>query len=50
MAGQQYASGNWTVKPGSEDEFVARCAKGLAACRELCDDFVGAHYSQGASV
>ena len=88
MAGQEYASGNWTVKTGSEEEFVARWiaflsestktaegfgtarllrdsddprrflsfsewadagardarksspgfAKGLAACRELCDD------------
>jgi heme-degrading monooxygenase HmoA len=100
MEGEHYASGNWTVKAGSEDEFVARWraflsdstktaegfgtarllrdsddrrhflsfsewadagardawksspefAKGLAACRELCDDFVGADYSQVASV
>ena len=99
MAGDQYASGNWHVQPGSEDEFIARWqafitesaktaggfgsarllrdgddprhflsfsdwadaasrdawksspgfAKGLAACRELCDDFVGSDYSQAAS-
>jgi heme-degrading monooxygenase HmoA len=100
MVGEHYASGNWTVKVGSEDEFVARWraflsdstktaggfgtarllrdsddprhflsfsewadagardawksspefAKGLAACRELCDDFAGADYSQAAIV
>jgi len=100
MAGEHYASGNWTVKAGSEDEFVARWraflsdstktaegfgtarllrdsddprhflsfsewadggardawksspefAKGLAACRQLCDDFVGTDSSQVASV
>ena len=100
MAGEHYASGKWTVKAGSEDEFVARWraflsestktaqgfgtarllrdsddprhflsfsewadagareawkstpefAKGLAACREICDEFVGADYSQAASV
>lgn len=100
MAGEQYASGNWTVRAGSEDEFIARWqafltdstktaegfgtarllrdsddprhflsfsewadtgardawksgpgfAKGLAACRELCDDFVGSDYSPVASV
>ena len=99
MAGDQYASGNWHVRAGSEDEFIARWqafitgsaettggfgsarllrdgddprhflsfsdwadaasrdawksspgfAKGLAACRELCDDFVGSDYSQAAS-
>jgi heme-degrading monooxygenase HmoA len=100
MAGEQYASGSWTVKAGSEDEFIVRWrafltestktaegfgtarllrdsddprhflsfsewtdaevrdawksspefAKGLAACRELCDEFVGSDYSQAASV
>ena len=99
MAGDQYASGNWHVRTGSEDEVIARWqafitesaktapgfgsarllrdgddprhflsfsdwadaasrdawksspgfAKGLAACRELCDDFVGSDYSQAAS-
>jgi heme-degrading monooxygenase HmoA len=100
MAGDQYASGNWTVRAGSEDEFIARWrafltestktaegfgtarllrdsddprhflsfsdwsdagareawksspafAKGMAACRELCDEFVGFDYSQAARV
>ena len=100
MAGGHDASGKWTVKAGSDDEFVARWraflsqstktaqgfgtarllrdsddprhflsfsewadagareawkstpefAKGLAACTEICDDFVGADYSQAASV
>jgi heme-degrading monooxygenase HmoA len=95
-----YASGNWRVKEGSEEEFIARWhawltessktvdgfgsahllqdaddprhflsfsnwndggardgwktgpvfAKGLAGCRELCDDFQGADYSEAASV
>ena len=99
MAGE-YASGNWMVKAGSEDEFIARWqgwlsqstkaiegfgsarllrdaedprhflsysnwasgaardawksspafAAGLASCRELCDDFRGADYSETASV
>jgi len=100
MAGEHYASGNWTVRAGSEDEFVARWRafltdstktaggfgsarllrdgddprhflsfsewvdaasrdawksspefeKGLAACQELCDEFVGTDYAQAASV
>ena len=99
MTGQQYASGTWHVKEGSEDEFIERWraflnesaktadgfgsarllrdsdgprhflsfsdwadagsredwkstpefAKGLAACRELCD-LAGANYSEVASV
>ena len=99
MTGQQYASGTWHVKEGSEYELIARWrafvtestktaegfgsarllrdsddprhflsfsdwadagsrdawkstpgfAKGLAACRALCD-FVGADYSEVASV
>jgi heme-degrading monooxygenase HmoA len=96
----EYASGNWVVKAGSEDEFIARWhawlsestkpiegfnsarllrdaedarhfvsfsewanggardawksseafATGLAGCRELCDEFRGADYSESASV
>ena len=95
-----YASGDWRVKEGSEDEFIARWhawlsdstkavqgfgsarllrdaedprhfvsfsdwadgaardawkaspgfATGLAGCRELCDDFQGADYSEAAIV
>jgi hypothetical protein len=87
MPGGHYASGNWRVKAGSEEEFIARrlrhrapsagsrrpshflsfsdwadagsrdrwkagpeFAKGMASCRELCDDFQGADYSQVVSV
>jgi len=100
MPGENYASGNWRVKEGSEEEFIARWrawitastemvngfdsakllrdsddarrflsfshwddgesrdkwktspefAKGLAACRELCDDFQGADFSGVVSV
>lgn len=96
----EYASGNWVVKEGSEDEFIARWhtwlsesttaiegfgaarlmrdaedprhflsysdwadgaardawksspafATGLASCRELCDEFRGADYSEAASI
>jgi heme-degrading monooxygenase HmoA len=99
MIGEHYASGNWHVNAGSENEFIARWQtfitesaktaegfgsarllrdgddrrrflsfsdwadaasreawksspafkKGLAACRELCDEFVGWDYSQAAS-
>ena len=100
MPGEHYASGNWRVKEGSEEEFIARWrswltksaetvdgfgsarllqdsadprhflsfsdwddrgsrddwkagpefAKGLAACRELCEDFQGADFSELVSV
>jgi heme-degrading monooxygenase HmoA len=100
MPGEHYASGNWRVKEGSEQEFIARWrawitastaivkgfdsakllqdsddarrflsfshwdagesrdkwktspefAGGLAACRELCDDFQGADFSEVVSV
>ena len=100
MPGEHYASGNWRVKEGSEQEFIARWqawisasagtvkgfgsarllqdsgdarrflsfsdwddpgsrdgwkaspefSKGLAACRELCEDFQGADFSQVVSV
>jgi heme-degrading monooxygenase HmoA len=100
MTGEHYASGNWHVKEGSEDEFIQRWRafltestrtaegfgsarllrdsddprrflsfsdwadarsreawkatsefeKGLAACRELCVDFVGSDCSETASV
>jgi heme-degrading monooxygenase HmoA len=100
MPGEHYASGNWRVKAGSEEEFMARWqtwltesaktvdgfgtarllrdagdaqhflsfsdwadagsrdrwkaspefAKGMSSCRELCDDFQGADYSQVVSV
>jgi heme-degrading monooxygenase HmoA len=100
MAGEHYASGNWRVKEGSEEEFMARWrawlsasasavrgfgsarllrdtddprhfvsfsdwedpgsrndwkaspefAKGIAACRELCEEFPGSDLSEVASV
>lgn len=100
MTGEHYASGNWHVKAGSENEFIARWQtfitesaktaegfgsarllrdgddprrflsfsdwadaatreawksspafeKGLAACLELCDEFVGSDYAQAASL
>ena len=100
MAGEHYASGNWNVRAGSEDEFIARWrafltestensegfgsarllrdgddsrhflsfsdwadaasrdawksspefARGIASCRELCDEFVGTDSSQVATV
>jgi heme-degrading monooxygenase HmoA len=39
MAGQQYASGNWTVKAGSEDEFVARWIEFLSESTKTAEGF-----------
>jgi heme-degrading monooxygenase HmoA len=100
MGSEHFASGNWRVKEGSEQEFIERWrnwlssttasvhgfgsarllqdagdprhfvsfsdwddagsrdawkagpefASGMAACRELCDDFQGADFSQVAAV
>jgi len=39
MAGQEYASGNWTVKAGNEDEFVARWIAFLSESTKTAEGF-----------
>ncbi len=50
----KWASGNWLVKEGSEEEFVARwnsddSKQKFGAAKDLCDEFMGGNFERAAS-